>query len=245
VVPYRPRNVRGIIFDSGDTLIYPTNGEWFPAARISEVLRKEWASGLATDQVQSAMREPLAYLDEHHHVVTLAEEHEQWRIFYRMLLERLAPVAGPNTRVREGELIEKLLSLLHDVSQVAVFPEVEEVLQELRDRGLALGVLSDSWPSLRNLLGELGLTGYFDSIVISAELGVTKPDPRTYTTALQEIGLLPQEVLFVDNAPENVKGALRVSMQAVLLDRNREFDDLGWDNVIHSLRELLTSPVGL
>jgi putative hydrolase of the HAD superfamily len=52
-------------------------------------------------------------------------------------------------------------------------------------------------------------------VVISAEVGLMKPDPRIYRLAAESVGLETTEVLFVDDFIENVEGAKAVGMQAI------------------------------
>lgn len=54
-----------------------------------------------------------------------------------------------------------------------------------------LGIVSDAWPSLLDVYANKNLDGYFDCIVISSILGVTKPNPKMYQTALNELELSP------------------------------------------------------
>lgn len=60
----------------------------------------------------------------------------------------------------------------------------------------------------------LNLHKRVDSVLISAELGVEKPDARAYLAALQALKVLPGECVFVDDRPENVEGARAVGMAA-------------------------------
>lgn len=82
--------------------------------------------------------------------------------------------------------------------------------------GLKMGLLSNAWPSLRGLLErEWGLAELFDAILISAEVGVTKPDRRIYRAALEALEAAPGRTLLVDDMPANVAGARAVGMQAL------------------------------
>ena len=52
-------------------------------------------------------------------------------------------------------------------------------------------------------------------MIISAEMGVMKPDARIYQVALEKLGVLPSESVFLDDFPENVTGARAVKMHAI------------------------------
>jgi FMN phosphatase YigB (HAD superfamily) len=68
-------------------------------------------------------------------------------------------------------------------------------------------------------LRALNIAGYFDTVVISEDVGVTKPDPKIFAIALERIGASPQEVVFVgDNWTNDIAGAVNAGMSAVWLD---------------------------
>jgi epoxide hydrolase-like predicted phosphatase len=52
-------------------------------------------------------------------------------------------------------------------------------------------------------------------MIISAEIGVMKPDERIYQIALEKLGVKPSESVFLDDFPKNVEGAIAVGMQAI------------------------------
>jgi len=83
-----------------------------------------------------------------------------------------------------------------------------------RAAGIRTGLVSNSWSTShydRDLLGEL-----FDAVVISAEVGLHKPQPEIYLLAAQRLGETPQRCVFVDDLRENCAGAEAVGMAAVL-----------------------------
>jgi epoxide hydrolase-like predicted phosphatase len=78
------------------------------------------------------------------------------------------------------------------------------------------GLLSNAWDDLRHYLeNEWEIADAFDEMIISAEVGVAKPDPRIYNITLQRLGVAPQEAVFVDDYPDNVEGARRLGIHAI------------------------------
>ncbi len=86
--------------------------------------------------------------------------------------------------------------------------------RQLRNR-YKVGLLSNAWITLREWLKTTPVADLFDVQVISAEVGLMKPDPRIYARILGELGVLPQQAVFIDDMPENVEGARRVGMHAI------------------------------
>ena len=106
------------------------------------------------------------------------------------------------------------------------YPETEYVLNILKDREFKLGVVSNATDLLRRVFDNLGLTKYFDFLVISDEVGVRKPSPKIFHLAMDKAGTSPGRSLFVgDKLATDVEGAKRVGMNAVLVDRVNAFPD--------------------
>ena len=92
-------------------------------------------------------------------------------------------------------------------------PEMVEAVRQLRRSGLQTGLVSNSWSTDhydRKLLAEL-----FDAVVISADVGMHKPQPEIYRLAAERLGVEPEECLFVDDLRENCEGAEAVGMTAI------------------------------
>jgi epoxide hydrolase-like predicted phosphatase len=98
------------------------------------------------------------------------------------------------------------------------------LIRGLRGRRLLVGLLSNNAPSLAAELDALGLADLFDARVISAEIGVMKPDPAAYHAILARLGVLPGAALFVDDSPANVTGAAAVGMAAVRFTPDLDLD---------------------
>ncbi len=78
------------------------------------------------------------------------------------------------------------------------------------------GIITNGYGWVRTVIREeWQMADAFDTIVISAEEGVMKPAALIFETALQRLGVLPEEALFVDDAMPNVEGARAVGMRAV------------------------------
>ncbi|MEU1022060.1 HAD family phosphatase [Streptomyces sp. NPDC005904] len=93
------------------------------------------------------------------------------------------------------------------------------MLRKVRAAGLPVLLVTNATPWLADDLALLGLTGpagLFDDVISSADLGVTKPDPRFYRAAVERAGVAAGRCLFVDDRQENVAAAEALGMPAVL-----------------------------
>ena len=98
--------------------------------------------------------------------------------------------------------------------------------------------------SLRGILGELGLSGLVDDVVVSAEAGVAKPAPEIFDLALRRLQCSAERAVIVGDSPEtDIAGAVRAGVRAVLIDRpaSADADDDG-ERIftLDNLHDLLT-----
>ena len=93
------------------------------------------------------------------------------------------------------------------------------LLEALRDRGLKVGLVSNAFDPgwlLHRTLAEMGLAERLDVAVFSSEVGKRKPHPAIFERALDELGVRPEEALFVgDRLFEDVRGAADLGMRTV------------------------------
>jgi HAD superfamily hydrolase (TIGR01509 family) len=87
------------------------------------------------------------------------------------------------------------------------------LLRRLHAGGIPTGLLSNSWGGgyPTELFGEM-----FDAVVISAEVGMRKPEPRIFLHAAGLLGLDPQECVFIDDIQANITAAEQVGFTGIL-----------------------------
>lgn len=99
-------------------------------------------------------------------------------------------------------------------------PHALATLTTLRAAGLRLSVVSNAARSSERVLDILGLRAATDAVVMSYSLGVLKPDPRIYRTALAAVGVTPAEAVFVgDGGDGELGGAKQLGIRTVLVER--------------------------
>ncbi|MEV6207893.1 HAD family phosphatase [Kitasatospora sp. NPDC051914] len=92
-------------------------------------------------------------------------------------------------------------------------PAMFELAGELRDLGIRVALLSNSWG---NTYPRERIDPLFDPVVISGEVGLRKPLAPIYRLASDLLGVPSDRVLFIDDAEPNVLGARAAGMQALL-----------------------------
>lgn len=92
-----------------------------------------------------------------------------------------------------------------------------EILAELRQRGVRLAALSN-WSAEKFPIARprYPFLDWFETIVISGEVRVSKPDPRIFRHLFERTGLTAEACVYVDDAPANVQAAADLGMTAFL-----------------------------
>lgn len=154
-----------------------------------------------------------------------------WRDYHTLMLRELG-------MDQQRELLDLVLESQFAPDAWEVYPDVAPMLAELRDAGLAIGVVSDWGSNLEGIIASLGLDGSLDFVLASGAAGVAKPDPAFFRMALARAGADAGQALMVgDSYRADVLGARAAGMDGVLLDRagDATVDDVP---VIRSLAEL-------
>jgi putative hydrolase of the HAD superfamily len=79
--------------------------------------------------------------------------------------------------------------------------------------GIRTGLISNSWGTRR--YDRAQLAELFDGVVISGEVGMRKPAPEMYLLGAERIGVPPEQCVFVDDLPFNLKPAAELGMATV------------------------------
>lgn len=93
--------------------------------------------------------------------------------------------------------------------------EIMEYLRSLRPR-YKTGLISNAWSDMREYLVRQKLDDAFDTLTISAEVGVAKPDANIYLLALEQAQVKAEAVVFVDDVPANIEACEALGMKGIL-----------------------------
>ena len=105
---------------------------------------------------------------------------------------------------------------------MAVFPDAEPVLAELHARGLLLVAASNGNVSL----AAMGLDGYFAATHYAEEVGISKPDPAFFASAVERMGGRPEATLAIgDRLDNDYHPARAAGLHSVLIDRRNRVED--------------------
>jgi putative hydrolase of the HAD superfamily len=166
------------------------------------------ADGIDRDSYTAVMRSWLSEAYDGGQVVNPIHALErgecEFAEFERQLAERLVRVDGGPVAA-DGLLTRMWAASAHDEA-------MHGVIRGLRRAGVRTGLLSNSWGGgyPRHLFPEL-----FDTVVISSEVGMRKPEERIFRLTVGRLGLQPAECVFIDDIPANVAAAEAVGLVGV------------------------------
>ena len=123
------------------------------------------------------------------------------------------------------------------------FPEVKEVLKNLKEKKYKISILSNGTPDLLDgLVKSNNLEKMFDDIFSVEEVGIYKPDAKVYDMPIKKYKVAKNEVAFLSANTWDVSGAGNFGFNSIWVNRNKNiFDKLDYipHNEINNLSELL------
>lgn len=209
-----------VFFDLGGTLIdvsVPREHLW------AEVLSKhgeEVDLPKLADSIRAADRD----MDETFANIQGMDERPFWLEFNSRVLK------GVGVDITSEEVVSELSksfgALVTDVEKWKDYPDTRPLLEDLSDRDIEVGLISNATNLARKVLRRLDLERYFDPIVISSEIGHRKPSQEIFDEALDQAGAAPSRSIYIGDKPAvDILGAKRAGMNAILIDREDTFPD--------------------
>ncbi|WIA10592.1 hypothetical protein OEZ85_010775 [Tetradesmus obliquus] len=132
------------------------------------------------------------------------------RPFWRFIVQQ-------STGCCSEALFEEVYEYYEQPEAWELAPGAVQALSKLRAAGVRLAVVSNFDTRLRPILAALNVDSLFDAVVVSAEVGVEKPNPVIFESALQQLRLRPSEVVHVgDDRRNDVWGARDAGVAAWL-----------------------------
>jgi putative hydrolase of the HAD superfamily len=115
------------------------------------------------------------------------------------------------------------------------------VLGVLRQQQKVTGLISnfDHPAHVHEIVRNTGMGKFFQTVIVSGDHDVKKPDPAIFQMALAKTGLQPGDCMYVGDSEEDITGANNAGMVSVLIDRSNRGNDFGQKATVRSLQEVL------
>ncbi len=223
--------VAAVIFDLDGTLFDHQDAATRGVAGLTEQLGVQFTTELGAAW----------FAAEERHVQSWLSGTCSWREQRRRRLQDFLPLIGVEAVVDEAEL-DRLFDLYLDGYQQAwaPFPDAAPALRAVRAAGYQVAVLTNGQRQQQLAkLKRIRLLELVGPIWAADDLGAAKPDPKTYLTVCDQLGVRPDEAVYVgDNFAHDVEGAEGAGLRAVFVDR-RDGGPTDYRPRISTLRHLL------
>lgn len=207
------RRPEAILLDAGNTLVF------IDGPRLRDLLSRHGGDP-APERFARAEREARLRLARTLNGGT-DDEGEVWRDYFLQIFSGVGVPRG--AWAAAGDAVKAEHARAHLWSHVE--PGTRAALATLRDRGYRLAVISNADGRVPGLLADVGLAPYFEFIIDSREVGVSKPDPRIFRMGTERMGVAPGRCLYVgDLYAVDVLGARAAGLNGLLVDPFDHFD---------------------
>lgn len=209
---------KALLFDAGDVIYYrPRRGSLL----VPYLTRL----GLSENVLDAGK---LARLKQQAHAGIISKEKYQDDLLRAHGVDSTAALA-------EGRQI-----LDAEQADVEFFDGVPQTLRRLKDAGMKLGVVTNTFNTTADKLQwfrRAGIDACWDSFATSCELKVCKPDQRIYLAALEPLGVSPSAAAFIGHAGAELLGAKSLGMTTIAFNQDQE--TVSADFVIVKFSDLL------
>lgn len=210
--------IRGILFDLGSTLIYSADDHnW---ARLLPRMRGDLLAHLREAGYDLDSRDFLNRLSAKYTIFDQQRQTDWVEYTTRYLLTRtLEEMGAPPPS--DGVLAQALRAYYaFSETRWRVRPDAHETLHALTGQGYPLAIVSNAADNenVQRLIDNFQLRPYFDPIIVSAAVGIRKPNPKIFELALSEWGLTAAECVMVgDTLGADILGAQLANLRHVWL----------------------------
>ena len=208
--------LKAIFFDAVGTLIYLPQSVGEHYRRVAE----EFGASLTEESLNQAFKQAWtkAPARTHGKGPRTNDDRDWWEsLVNEVLRQTLTPEQAGSFDARG--YFDAVYAHFAQPGVWQAFAEVPAVLNEIRQRGLATGVISNFDRRLYPVLEHTGLREMFDSVTISSEVGCDKPDPGIFEHALESLGVEAAAALHVGDDPKDDRGAEVLGIEVFLLKR--------------------------
>lgn len=202
--------LKALFFDVGNTLLFPNRVRMLRSLHARNIFPPE---ELLVELERQTKREFDALLESHACV-----DQGFWHIYYSHLLKELD--------LSDDSICSDLVACTRiSANWCDIRPGTRDALLRMREK-YRLGVISNADGKIADVLARCGIADCFESITDSGIVGKEKPHPLIFQTAMQSLGVAPNESLYTgDLYSVDYLGAQRAGMRSLLFDRAGAYRD--------------------
>lgn len=188
--------IKAVIFDMYETLITHYECPLYFGAQMAA------DAGISTESFQALWRPT-----------------EQERTVGKMTLEQVLEYILKENNCYSEELLIKIADRRKATKRECfnhLHPEIIQMLDELKKRGIYIGLISNCFSEEAPVIRESRLFPYFDAAYLSYEQGIQKPDEEIFTRCMDSLAVKAEECIYVgDGGSYELEAATKLGMKAV------------------------------
>ena len=235
--------IKAVFFD-----IYGTIADFFPPKEEIQInVTEKFNITLVKDKILDAYKLANNFLVKQNSIFPIRKMNDEQKLnFFSEYEKIIIDNSGSNVDVDVAKNI--WVEITKQKYDLKIFPDLIQCINDLRDMGLILGLISNINMSGKKIAEKLGLSSYFNYVFTSEDLGCEKPNKMIFEKSLDIAKLSPSEVVFIgDQVESDILGAKNANILPILLDRYNNYENYSEVikiNNLFQLQEIIKNLVG-
>ncbi len=126
---------------------------------------------------------------------------------------------------------EELINFIKSLPTHEINEQILELVDKLKCNGYKIGLLSNNTTEAADKIHGFRLADHFDTVIVSAEIGYSKPDPKIFKIFLKRLGVKAKELIYIDDTPRSLETAKEIGFYPILFKNSKlllkELTELG------------------
>tara|TARA_A100001037_G_scaffold83738_1_gene75755 strand:- start:3949 stop:4683 length:735 start_codon:yes stop_codon:yes gene_type:complete len=235
--------IKAVFFD-----IYGTIADFFPPKEEIQInVAEKFNITLDKDKILDAYKLANNFLVKQNSIFPIRKMNDEQKLNFFSEYEKII-IDNSGSNVDVGLAKNIWVEITKQKYDLKIFPDLIQCINDLRDMGLILGLISNINMSGKKIAEKLGVSSYFNYVFTSEDLGYEKPNKMIFEKSLDIAKLTPSEVVFIgDQVESDILGAKNANILPILLDRYNNYENYSEVikiNDLFQLQEIIKNLVG-
>ena len=235
--------IKAVFFD-----IYGTIADFFPPKEEIQInVAEKFNITLDKDKILDAYKLANNFLVKQNSIFPIRKMNDEQKLNFFSEYEKII-IDNSGSNVDVGVAKNIWVEITKQKYDLKIFPDLIQCINDLRDMGLILGLISNINMSGKKIAEKLGVSSYFNYVFTSEDLGYEKPNKMIFEKSLDIAKLTPSEVVFIgDQVESDILGAKNANILPILLDRYNNYENYSEVikiNDLFQLQEIIKNLVG-
>jgi len=120
---------------------------------------------------------------------------------------------------------EKLMNFIENLPTHKINKKILTLIDKLKSNGYKTGLLSNNTTEAANKIHGFNLADHFDTVIVSALIGRSKPDPKIFKIFIERLGIEAKELIYIDDTPRSLETSKEVGFYPILFKNYKSLLD--------------------